>query len=75
LFYARVLNSWANSLQLGEYDENKKDAINRRNGQGPKYLKFFLLVFLIWRPKPKPKKAKPRRPSPSHDGQDQALNK
>jgi len=26
-------------------DENLKDAINRRNGQGPKHLKFFLLVF------------------------------
>jgi len=26
-------------------DENQKDAINRRNGQGPKHLKFFLLVF------------------------------
>jgi len=26
-------------------DENKKDVINRRNGQGPKHLKFFLLVF------------------------------
>jgi len=45
LFYAGVLNSWTNSLQLGGYDENKKDAINRRNGQEPKYLKFFLLVF------------------------------
>jgi len=41
LFYAGVLNSWTNSLQLGEYDENKKDVINRRNGQGLKYLKFF----------------------------------
>jgi len=26
-------------------DENKKDAINRRNGQGPKHLKFLILVF------------------------------
>jgi len=26
-------------------DENQKDVINRRNGQGPKHLKFFLLVF------------------------------
>ena len=26
-----------------------KDAINRRNGQGPQHLKFFLLVFLILR--------------------------
>ena len=52
-FYAGVLNLWTNSLQLGEYDENHKDHINRRNGQGPKYLKFFFLVFLIGRPKPK----------------------
>jgi len=36
-----------------------KDAINRRNGQGPKHLKFFLLVFLTWRPKPKKPKPKP----------------
>jgi len=35
-----------------QIDENKKDVINRRNGQGhrrngqgPKHLKFFLLVF------------------------------
>ena len=28
-------------------DENKKDVINKRNGQELKYLKFFLLVFLI----------------------------
>jgi len=50
-------------------DENKKDVINRRNGQGPKYLKFFLLVFLIWRPKPKPnpKKAK------AQEAQDQPM--
>jgi len=26
-------------------DENQKDVINRRNGQGSKHLKFFLLVF------------------------------
>ena len=26
-------------------DENQKDVINRRNEQGPKHLKFFLLVF------------------------------
>jgi len=45
LFYAGVLNLWTNSLQLGGYDENQKDIINRRKGQGPKHLKFFLLVF------------------------------
>jgi len=45
LFYAGVLNSWMNSLQLGGCDDNLKYAINRRNVQGPKYLKFFLLVF------------------------------
>jgi len=26
-------------------DENQKDAINRRNGQGPNHLKYFLLFF------------------------------
>jgi len=39
-------------------DENIKDSINRRNGQGPKYLKFFLLVYGGPSPKPKPKKPK-----------------
>ena len=32
-------------LVVRRIDENQKDAINRRNGQKPKYLKFFLLVF------------------------------
>jgi len=30
---------------LANSDENQKDVINRRNGQGPKHLKFFLLFF------------------------------
>jgi len=30
----------------GSSQQANKDAINRRNGQGPKHLKFFLLVFL-----------------------------
>ena len=48
-----------------EVDENKKDAINRRNMQGPKYLKFFLLVYGGPSPKPKPMKPKPnKRPKP-----------
>ena len=48
---------------------NQKDVINRRNGQGPKHLKFFLLVFAKdeaqaqslspRRPKPKKPKSKP----------------
>ena len=37
----------------GSSQQAFKDAINRRNGQGPQHLKFFLLVFLILRPKPK----------------------
>ena len=36
----------------GSSQQANKDVINRRNGQGPQHLKFFLLVFLIWRPKP-----------------------
>jgi len=31
-------------LEGSSHQENK-DFINRRNGQGPKHLKFFLLVF------------------------------
>jgi len=45
-------------------DENKKDVLNRKNGQGPNHLKFFLLVFSKDEaqaqspsPKAKPKKA------------------
>jgi len=29
----------------GSSEQANKDLINRRNGQGPKHLKFFLLVF------------------------------
>jgi len=29
----------------GSSQQGNKDFINRRNGQGPKHLKFFLLVF------------------------------
>jgi len=62
LFYAGVLNSWTNSLQLGECDENKKDFINRRNGQGPKHLKFFLLVFA--KDETQAQSPIPRKPTP-----------
>jgi len=37
---------------MRHYDENQKDVINRRNGQGPKHLKFFLFLKKM-RPKPK----------------------
>ena len=37
----------------GSSQQANKDAINRRNGQGPIHLKLFLLVFLIRRPKSK----------------------
>jgi len=45
-------------------DENKKNVINRRNGQGPKHLKFFLLVFAkdeaqAQNPSPRKPKSKP----------------
>ena len=44
----------------GSSQQAFKDVINRRNGQGPQHLKFFLLVFLIVRPKPKNLKDKAR---------------
>jgi len=47
LFYAGIQNSWTNSLQLGEYDENqvKEAFIDEGRGHSPSHLKFFLLVF------------------------------
>jgi len=71
LFYAGALNSWTNSLQLGEYDENKKDVVNRKNGQGPNHLKFFLLVFS----KDEAQAQEGPSPSPNHEKQGQTLNK
>jgi len=56
-------------------DENKKDVINRRNGQGPKHLKFFLLVFAKDEAQAQSPSPSPRSPSPNHEGQGQALNK
>jgi len=52
------------------YDENQNDVINRRNGQGPKHLKFFLLVFAkdevqTQSPSPRKPKSKPRGPRPN----------
>jgi len=46
-------------------DENQKDVINRRNGQGPKHLKFFLLVFSkdeAQAQSPSPRRPKPKKP-------------
>ena len=46
-------------------DENQKDVINRRNGQGPKHLKFFLLVFAkdeAQAQSPSPRRPKPKKP-------------
>ena len=47
LLYAGIQNSWTNSLQLEEYDENqiKEAFINGGRGHPPSHLKFFLLVF------------------------------
>jgi len=66
LFYAEVLNSWTNSLQLGGYDENKKDVINRRNGQMPKHLKLFLLVFSKDEARAQEVQAQPMRSKAKH---------
>jgi len=70
LYYAGVLNSWTNSLQLGEYDENQIDVINRRNGQGPKHLKFFLLVFSkdeAQAQEAQAQKGQAKKPKPNHE--------
>ena len=47
LLYAGIQNSWANSLQLGEYDENqlKVAFYNEEQDHSPSHLKFFLLIF------------------------------
>jgi len=36
----------------GSSQQAKEEVVNKRNGQGPQHLKFFLIVFLILRPKP-----------------------
>ena len=43
LLYAGIQNSWANSLQLGEYDENqlKVAFYNEEQDHSPSHLKFF----------------------------------
>jgi len=46
-------------------DENKKDVVNRKNGQGPNHLKFFLLVFSkdeAQAQSPSPRRPKPKKP-------------
>jgi len=54
-----------NPFEEGGDDENQKDVINRRNGQGPKHLKFFLLVFAkdeTQAQSPSPRRPKPKKP-------------
>jgi len=53
------------SIAQGRGDENQNDVINRRNGQGPKHLKFFLLVFAkdeAQGQSPSPRRPKPKKP-------------
>jgi len=49
----KYINMTKDAILEGSSQQANKEAINRRNGQGRQYLKFFVLVFLIWRPKPK----------------------
>jgi len=49
----KYMKTTKDAILEGSSQQANKEAINRRNGQGPQHLKFFLLVFLIWRPKPK----------------------
>jgi len=56
----------------GSSQQANKDLINRRNGQGPNHLKFFLLVFSkdeaqAKKPKPKKPKAQPMRSKANKD--------
>jgi len=61
---------------LRNHDENKKDVVNRKNGQGSNHLKFFLLVFSKDEAQAQAQEGQsPTSPSPSHEGQSQALNK
>ena len=53
-------------------DENQKDVVNRKNGQGPNHLKFFLLVFL--KDEAQAQSPSPRRPK-AQEAQGQTLNK
>ena len=68
---AATCSSWASTPAPS--DENKKDVINRRNGQGPEHLKFFLLIFS--KDETQAQSPSPRSSSPTHKGQGQALNK
>jgi len=45
----------------GHLKKASKDLINRRNGQGPKHLKFFLLVFSKDEAQAQEAQAQPRR--------------
>ena len=42
----------------GSSQQANKDLINRRNGQGPKHLKFFLLVFSKYEAQAQPMRSK-----------------
>ena len=63
------------TLRVCVIDENQKDVVNRKNGQGSNHLKLFLLVFSkdeaqaqspsLRRPKPKKPKSIPWGASPS----------
>ena len=51
----------------GSSQQANKDLINRRNGQGPNHLKFFLLVFSKDEAQAKKPKAQPMRSKANKD--------
>jgi len=64
-FGAHVMFKKLYRKSLINTDENQKDVINRRNGQGPKHLKFFLLVFAkdeAQAQSPSPRRPKSKKP-------------
>jgi len=63
LLYAGIQNSWTNSLQLMEYDEDQveEDFTNGGRGHPPKHLKLFLLVFSKIKKKLNKERTKPKR--------------
>jgi len=59
-------------VQTSPYDENQKNVVNRKNGQGPNHLKFLLLVFSkdeAQAQEAQTQKGQAKKPKPNHEDQ------